>query len=209
MDARARWSAYYGAKRIDHQALQVRLLNDLPVRRVLEIGPYLGLVTAMLANAGYDVTTLAKVPPEFSFPNVPHIEADLLGLGPEGIRGFDAILACEVLEHLPWRRVPDVLATLRASGARNLVVSVPYEAFQVSFSLYLNRYRLRRSLHFKKLRFLGRFRARAAGGHQWEVGYRGTSLRAWERVIEASGWRIRRREFTTPCRSVFHVLERA
>lgn len=207
---RARWSEYYSAKRIGHQALQVRLLNELPVRRVLEIGPHLGLVTAMLAHAGYDVTTLDAGPRGFDWPPTPHVEADLLGLDPDRIAGFDAILCCEVLEHLPWDRVPGVLTGLRASGARTLVVSVPYEAFQVSLSLYFNRHWFEHGLQFKKLRFLRRFVPSAQpGGHQWEIGYRGTSLTTWERTLAAVGWRIARREFTSPCRSVLHVLDAA
>lgn len=36
---RREWHAYYTEKRITHQWLQVHLLRDLPVRRVVEIGP--------------------------------------------------------------------------------------------------------------------------------------------------------------------------
>src|SRR5262249_61907318 len=53
-----RWHSYYTEKRIVHQWFQVHLLSALTVKRVLEVGPYLGLVTAMLASAGYEVTTL-------------------------------------------------------------------------------------------------------------------------------------------------------
>ncbi|MGH6719645.1 MAG: class I SAM-dependent methyltransferase [Alphaproteobacteria bacterium] len=207
-DARAPWAAYCTAKRIGHQWLQVALLNELPVQRVLEIGPYLGLVTAMLANAGYDVTTLDDGPPAFASPAVPHIAADLATLAPARVAGFDAILCCETLEHLPWDAVPGVLASLRAAQPRHLIVAVPYEAFQLSFSLYLNRYRIEHGFQLKKFRFLRRFRPAAEpGGHHWEIGYRGLGLTAWERRLGDAGWRIRRRAFTHPCRSVFHVLE--
>ena len=208
MDQRARWSAYYTAKRIGHQWLQVDLLNGLPARRVLEVGPYFGLVTAMLVHAGYDVTTLDLGPRRFDRPAAPHIEADLLALDPARIRGFDAILCCETLEHLPWHRVPDALAAFQASGARHLIVSVPYEAFQIAFSFHLNRHWFEHGFTLKKLRFLRRFRPEPAGGHQWEIGYRGHGLTAWERMLTAAGWRLARRAFTQPCRSVFHVLER-
>ncbi|MSP82626.1 MAG: class I SAM-dependent methyltransferase [Alphaproteobacteria bacterium] len=204
MDRRA-WSAYYTAKRIGQQWLQVELLNRLPVERVLEIGPHLGLVTAMLDNAGYDVTTLDRAPRAFDRPAGPHIEADLLGLRPEQVRGFDAILCSEVLEHLPWEAVPGVLRVLRASGAPILVVAVPYEAFQVLVSLTLNRHRVRQAVQFKKLRFLRRFPTEG-GNHRWEVGYRGHGLGAWERLLRQAGWTIARREFTHPCRTVVHVL---
>jgi hypothetical protein len=202
------WRAYYTAKRIGQQWLQVELLGRLPAQRVLEIGPHLGLVTAMLDNAGLAVTTLDVGPRRFARPEVPHIEADLLTLDPRSIAGFDAILCAETLEHLPWDRVPEVLATLRASGTPYLVVSVPYEGFQLELSLYLNRWTLRQRFQLKKLRGLRRFRPGGAGAHQWELGYRGHGLRAWEAALRAGGWRILRREFSYPCRSAFHVLAR-
>ncbi len=204
MDRRA-WSAYYTAKRIGHQWLQVELLNRLGVQRVLEVGPGLGLVTAMLDNAGYDVTTLDRQPRPFARPDTPHLEADLRDLDPGRIGGFDTILCCETLEHLPWDAVPRVLAAFRASGARFLVVSVPYEAFQFALSLYLNRCVARQALAFKKFRFLRAFRPNAAG-HHWEVGYRGHGLAAWEAMLAGAGWTIQAREFTSPCRTVMHVL---
>jgi hypothetical protein len=52
------WFGYHTPKRIGQQLLQVQLLDGLAVERVLEVGPHLGLVTALLDNAGYAVTTL-------------------------------------------------------------------------------------------------------------------------------------------------------
>ena len=91
-DLLTEWHRYYSAKRISQQWFQVHLLKDLPGRRVLEVGPYLGLVTAMLDNAGYDVTTFDILPPVFERPARPHIVADLLTLDPSEIAGFDTIL---------------------------------------------------------------------------------------------------------------------
>ena len=51
------WLRYYSPKRIHEQLLEVRMLAGLPIASVLEIGPYLGLVTAMLDNAGFEVTS--------------------------------------------------------------------------------------------------------------------------------------------------------
>jgi hypothetical protein len=206
MDRRA-WRAYYTAKRIGHQWLQVDLLARLPVARVLEVGPHLGVVTALLDNAGFEVATLDRGPRAFARPAVPHIEADLLALEPSGIAGFDAILCCETLEHLPWPAVPRVLAAFAASGARYLVVSVPYAGLQLSFSLHLNRVRARQSFSLKLPRFHRRFRP-DSDGHHWEIGYRGHGLVAWERRFAEAGFRVLRREFTTPTRTVMHLLER-
>jgi len=201
------WRAYYTEKRIGHQWMQLDLLGGLPATRVLEVGPHLGLVTAMLANAGYDVVTLDRGPRRFERPAGPHLEIDLTRLDPAAIRGFDAILCCETLEHLAWADVPGVLRAFRAAGAPHLIVSVPYEGLQFHLSLYVNPWRFRQRVAFRKGRSLRRFEAGPPGAHQWEVGWRGMPLRTWERALQAAGWRIARRTFSAGCRSVFHVLE--
>ena len=166
----------------------------------------MGLVTSLLANVGYDVHTLDGAPRALAHPGVAPLEPDL-ALRSEEIAGYDAILCCETLEHIDWRRVGPVLSTLRASGAKYLIVSVPYMAFQVSLDLYLNRMTLRQYFSMKKLLWRKRFAAEPPGGHQWEIGYRGYSLRAWEARLADSGWSIVKRDFTEHCRSVFHLLE--
>jgi len=207
--SRAEWSRYYSRKRIVHQWTQVDLLNTLPCQRVLEIGPTMGLVTALLVNAGYQVTTLDNRPRAFAQPDVHHIEKDLRELSGADIDGFDAILCCEVLEHLEWQRVGPVLAALRASDARHLVVSVPFMGLQLTLDLYANRHVFRQYFSLKKLLSGQQFRPEPPGGHQWEVGYKGYALPVWEQRLREAGWSILSRCFTEHCRSVFHLLEAA
>lgn len=207
---RATWFGYYSEKRIVHQWLQVHLLERLPVATVLEVGPYLGLVTALLDNAGYAVTTLDLTERHFDRPDVPHIRADLTTVEPARLAGFDAVLCCETLEHLPWPAAPAILATFRASGARYLITSVPFEGLQLEAWFAVNLHRVRRRLTLKKGRSRRTFVPDAdPHGHKWECGYRGHALADWERVLTDAGWRIVHREFTFACRSVFHVLEAA
>lgn len=128
------------------------------------------------------------------------------------LAGFDAILCCETLEHLHWPDADAILAKFRQAEPRFLVISVPYQGFQIDWRLYLNAHTLRHAFAFKKLKSLRRFQADEAAdpyGHKWEVGYKGYSLKALERLIAEAGWRVARREFTTPTRSVFYLLEPA
>ena len=203
------WLAYYSRKRILHQWTQVHLLGMVECRRILEIGPALGLVTAMLANIGYDVETLDQAPRAFEFPDVVHHQKNLCDLRGDEIRGFDAILCCETLEHIEWQGVGPILSALRDSGAEYLIVSVPYMAFQIFAEIYLNSFTARQYFSMKKLLWRKEFTPEPPGGHQWEVGYRGCSLRGWENRLRNSGWSILEREFTGDCRSVFHLLRRA
>jgi hypothetical protein len=208
-----RWHAYYTEKRIAHQWLQVHLMGTLPVRRVLEVGPYLGLVTAMLASAGYEVTTfdIAAKPPSTLGARA-HIQGDLTALDPARIRGFDAILCCETLEHLPWSAVGGVLAAFAASGAPYLVFSVPYEGAQIGWSFYANWHTIRHRLFTRWLRFTQKFRVASESdidAHKWEVGYKGYSLAALKDRAQASGWQPVEQRFTEGCRSVFLVCRNA
>jgi hypothetical protein len=188
--------------------MQLNMLADRDCRRVLEIGPALGLVTAMLANAGYQVETLDREPRAFESPQTRHIESDIRAVAPADIAGFDAILCCETLEHIDWDEIPGVLHIFYASRARYLVVSVPYMAFQVTFDLYLNARTIRHYFSLKKMLHHKEFSREPPGGHQWEIGYRGYPLKRWEGLVERCGWKIRRRQFTAHTRSVFHLLER-
>lgn len=202
----AEWHAYHSEKRIGQQWMQLNLLAGLGARNVLEIGPYLGFVTALLDNAGYDVTTLDLFPPPFARPQRPHIEADLTTLQPEAIAGFDAMLCCETLEHLTWEQACAALKTFHRSGNGHLIVSVPYEGPQVGVSFYANAFTWRHALSLKKFKLFKRFRPHTdPWGHKWELGFRGYGLKRWEAALRDAGWNILRREFTHPCRSVFHV----
>ncbi len=200
------WLDYYSRKRILHQWTQLHLLGTIDCQKVLEIGPALGLVTSMLVNSGYQVHTLDNVPQAFDYPNVPHYEKDICELQADEITGYDVIVCCETLEHIAWERVGSVLSTFRASGAKYLLVSVPYMAFQVFVELYLNTKTFRNYFSMKKLLWRKELMPEPPGGHQWEIGYKGYSLPVWENRLNASGWSIVTRDFTEHCRSVFHLL---
>ncbi len=210
-DRRARWHAYYSEKRIVHQWLQVDLLKSLPVAKILEIGPYLGAVTALLSNAGYQVTTLDIEGDRPRHGAVGHIRADVRRLDIAALQGFDALLCCETLEHLPFAEVPGVLANFHATNAPYLILSMPYEGPQLGLSLYLNSHRWPRFKYFHRFHFRHRFRAPNTDlweSHRWEIGYRDYPLRKLRRVVEAAGYKIVRTEFTSGTRSVFLVCRR-
>ncbi len=215
-DSRRRWHAYYTEKRIVHQWFQVDLMKELDVQRVLEVGPYFGLVSAMLANAGYEVTTL-DITPEPPGPGVArHIRADIRKVRPEQLAGHDVILCCETLEHIPWIEAGQTLSRFAASAVPWLIVSVPYQGFQFGFSLYLNRYLWRKQSFFKKFRFFSEFRAEFPAPadddwepDKWEIGYRGYSVARLRDMVSGAGYEIVRQDFTAGCRSIFLVARNA
>jgi hypothetical protein len=201
------WIGYYSRKRIIQQWVQLSLLTSIDCKKILEIGPGLGLVTSLLINAGYEVHTLDQIPQMFDYPNVRHHEKNIYDLRADEIAGYDAILCCETLEHIEWERVGHVLSTFRESGAKYLIVSVPYMAFQIFLELYVSVNTIRQYFSLKKFLFLKDFAAEPPGGHQWEVGYKRFPLRVWETRLRDCGWTVIKRDFTEHCRSVFHVLQ--
>lgn len=205
----AEWHRYYSEKRIGQQWKQLDLVGRFHTGGpLLEIGPYLGLVTACLSNAGYDVTTMDAGPRRFDHPDTPYIMADIRTVDPGQLMRFNTILCCELLEHLDWDEVDGVLRRLRRFD-RVLIVSVPYEGAQLFTRFYLNTHTARQMFQWRKLRSFRAFLTPADNGpdsHKWEVGYRGRSLNEWERKLRDAGWRIVARDFTAPTRSVFHVL---
>ena len=104
--------------------------------------------------------------------------------------------------------MPPCPARAPAAGPRHLIISVPYMGFQIDWRLYLNATTLRSKFSFKKLNFLRRFKIDRDDpwGHKWEAGYKGHSLADLEAKILAAGWRVARRDFTSPTRSVFYLL---
>lgn len=196
------WYQYYSEKRIVHQWFQVMMLKDLPVETVLEIGPYLGVPTALMATLGYKVTTLDILPRELIGAKA-HMVADLEATAPKALEGFDCILCCEVLEHFPFTTSAAILNMFAETKTPYLVMSVPYQGFQIAFSAYLNLFTARKRTSFKYRNAWRRFLPGPKGSHQWEVGYKGYSLSKLEDTVRKAGWNILRRDFTGGTRSVF------
>jgi hypothetical protein len=203
----AEWFRYYSDKRMAHQYMQVALLQGLDVSSVLEVGPYLGFASALLINAGFSVSTLDSGPALSRIAAVRHIQADLLTAPADLLQGHDAILCCEVLEHLEWNAVETVLSRFHEAKPKYLVISVPYSGFQVDLRLYLNAFTVRQSFSMKKFAGIRQFKKDPIPwGHKWEAGYRGYSLAKLEEKLVATGWAISHRDFDGRARSVFYLL---
>ncbi len=207
---KSEWFRYYSEKRISHQWLQVHLLKSLDnVNSILEVGPGLGLVSSMLHNAGYQVTTVDHLSNQYPHPDIKFIKREIMDLKENEISGYDCIICCETLEHLLWQDVDIVLNKFFASGCEWLLVSVPYQGFQLDFRLFFNLYKFKKNFSLKILKFLRKFRFDINSdpyGHKWEIGYKEYSLSKLEKKIKRVGYHIHIRDFSSPCRSVFYIL---
>ena len=157
---RKEWFRYYSEKRIRHQWFQLLLLDGLAIQSVLEVGPNLGLVSALLVNAGFAVTTMDMLPSQDPRPNINHIRGNLIEVNAKTLSGQDVIICCETLEHLPWDRVQMVLAKIFAAQPKYLIISVPYMGFEIDLRPYLNAFTWHSKLSIKKMKYFAPFQDR-------------------------------------------------
>ena len=118
------------------QAWAARLLRQVrPGDAVLELGPGPGAMTKVLVERGHTVTVIENDPQALAMLQELDVEIIVADLESEDWikklqgRRFDAILTCDVLEHLRApERVLHSLHSLMAPGGR-LVLSIPNMAY--------------------------------------------------------------------------------
>lgn len=191
-DNKARWLSYW---------YQIRSVLESDPKTILEVGMGNGLVSEYLKRNGAVVTTLdidANLKPDVlgSVTAIPLPEAS-----------FDCVLAAEILEHLPFKDLGIALAELGRVSKGTVIISVP-DSRHTLFYLGL------------KLPFLGRrdffIKKQSSkehvfdGQHYWEMGKRGYSYEAIEKVIPASGFAIKKHFVPFDCPTKhFFVLEKS
>lgn len=148
---------------------QIDLVRSLHPHSVLEIGIGNSTVTSYLRQHGVAVGTCdidAKLRPD-------HV-ADIRSL-PFDDDSFDVVMACEVLEHLPWPAVEEALRELHRTSRRYVVLSLPHASASLEFILRnpLPVRMLKRPFFGLALRMPLFFTGPASTGeHYWEIGRR-------------------------------------
>ncbi|MBI5444691.1 MAG: class I SAM-dependent methyltransferase [Deltaproteobacteria bacterium] len=175
-------TGYADAKRFASYAHQLAETALLAPESVLEIGVGNGLVTHLLQKTVSRVATL-----DFDGRLGPQVVGSVAAV-PVRSASFDAVLCCQVLEHLPFDTFGAALAELYRVARRFAVVSLPDCNRYVQASLRLPGARERR-LHLNLPNWnptLLAFR----GEHYWEIGARGYPLSRILRIVTATGFAV-------------------
>jgi hypothetical protein len=180
---------YYGAYDNDHRWLnyweQIKFVRELSKinkdkTKLLEIGVGNKTVSEYLKRRGIEVTTA-----DINNKLKPDIILDLTDIKLKDDL-FDIVLCCEVLEHIPLKKVPLALKGLYRITKRFVIISIPYHAFGFGFSFLI-------PLIGKK-DFIFRLpfpkKHRFDGQHYWEMGKRGVSRNMIRNMIKSSGFQI-------------------
>jgi len=174
-ESETRWRLYWR---------QQKLMRGLlaPGDRVLEIGIGTQFLANYLRSKGISVTTL-----DIDADKQPETVANVAVY--EFPTSYDAILAFQVFEHMPYEDFEAVLPRLAAAARRHVFISVPRNRRTV-FGVRLKLPKLKsRSFVWKANK--GRI---DEPFHVWEVDFGGITVHALEDAFARNGLRIQRRD---------------
>lgn len=158
-DSLSRFTSYYS---------QCKTALDLKPESVLEIGIGNKTASNYLKEMGLKVTTC-----DFDKNLEPDIVGDIRDLKNIKDNSFDLVMACEVLEHLPWEDIDKALAELKRVSKKYVLISVPWSGWFVNFNFtfpYIQKIFQRDYLNIGFI--IPRFYANIKwkGEHYWEIG---------------------------------------
>lgn len=148
---------------------QIHIVRELSPTSVLEVGVGNGLVNDYLKRCGVDVTSVDVATDLF-----PDVVASVHSM-PFSDNVFETVMACQVLEHLPFDLFPAALSEIRRVASRYAVISLPDASRAYSVSVNLPKIG-RRGRLFDLSRFARRKKFQPDEEHYWEIGWKGYSL---------------------------------
>jgi Methyltransferase domain len=161
---------------------QQHLMKDLihAGDQLLEIGPGTGFTTNYLRSKGMHVTTL-----DFTPGMKPDIVANMLTY--EFPDQYDAVMAFEVFEHVPFEKIRDAMPRIAAACRRYLFFSVPRNV-KTPFSIELRLPKMRA----RKWQWSTKRGRPMTTNHFWEIDYNGVTRADVEKMATDCGLAIER-----------------
>jgi ubiquinone/menaquinone biosynthesis C-methylase UbiE len=167
-------SAYRSSERWMSYFHQLELVEKVGANTVLEVGVGSGVLARELEGRGVDVTTL-----DIAADLQPDIVGSVTQI-PCGEATFDAALAFEVLEHLPFDQSVMALHELKRVARTHVLVSLPHPGwvFSIIYKLPL----FPRIELFFQIPFFWKTH-QFNGEHYWELGTNGYPI---SKIVDAA-----------------------
>lgn len=175
LESRRHWEFYWQQQNLLFSYLQGGR------KSLLEVGVGSGFAANYLRSRGHSVTTL-----DIDAAKKPDIVEDLRNF--TSAEGYDALLAFEVFEHMPWDDFEAAALRFRQFVRERLFVSLPRKAVTLARgNLYL-------PIVGERSFWFGLPRRRIKiPTHHWEVGPTGVTLQRLDAAIAAGGFRLEKR----------------
>ena len=165
-----------------HQAID--LVRDINPKNALEIGVGNGLVSDYLKKLGIDITTC-----DINLDLEPDVVGDVRAL-PFKDKSFDAVLAFQVLEHLPFSDFEKSLKEIERISKRFVIISLPHRILGIEVVIkgyFVNPYIKKRFVSFcigvPNIFLRKKRNSIVIGRHFWEIGLWGYSYRKIRKII--------------------------
>lgn len=196
---------YNSVERFISYSYQISLIEDLQVKKILEVGPGSFVVSSLLKKMGYEVTT-----GDFDEHVGADVVADIRNL-PFPENAFDVAMACQVLEHIPFQEFEKGLAELSRVSSRYAIISLPRRHTGINLVLKMPFIQTlcKRKFFDLALLFPVKFPGFAESDqHYWEIDFWQVSLRDVRRAMTKQ-FKILK-EFSPPLNKYhrFYVLEK-
>jgi SAM-dependent methyltransferase len=187
---------YLSEARFASYGRQIQEALTTQARRFIEIGPGPGLITHVLRRCGREVTTV-----DIDQATRPDVVGDVMRL-PFVESSFEAALAYEVLEHLPFDCFGPALRELGRVAQTHILLSLPDCRPYVRFEWW------RKGHPFRKATDVPWSRARPHsfdGEHHWEVNSKGCGLATVCAAIAEAGLSVTKtyRVWSNPYHRIF------
>lgn len=160
---------------------QIRTINSFvsPKDEILEIGVGNGYLAYILRNYyGYSVTTL-----DFNKELDPDLVMDITQEDFDLKKTYDVALCFEVLEHISWGKLTQVLSNLTNSVKKYLIISVPDANFFIQMKLNLLWLKLTPLNFTITIPRIIRNKKTIGFGHEWEIGNYYQKRRITDRIF--------------------------
>lgn len=176
------------------------VLRAKEIESVIEIGAGNGIVAGYLSDIGIHVTTC-----DFDQRVKPDIVADIRNI-PVPDKSYDAVLAFQVLEHIPFEDFVNALPELARISKKYVIISLPYRSsyFELILKFPGIRTLFKRNFFDLSLRFPIAFKGfDTSGQHHWEIDRKKFSLGKVRKALEQ---RFSIKEEFSPLLNKFHYF---